>query len=267
MRPFGSMAACYSLDRLIERVVTSVETAPAVETPFLHLRLGEVFPDDIYAALLQAMPAVANYRPMSGRTKRDYTGNGAPNRVKIDLFPEYLRHLPSNKHAIWSVVGQALRSAPVKAAFVRRLALDLERRFGPSYAKVDLYPIPILTRDIPGYRISPHQDTHWKAITVQLYLPPDDSISHVGTVFHERRPEGLQRSARMSFSPNTGYAFAVGGETWHSVDPVGPEVSSRDSILLTYFTDTGLFRILRNRGKRLGNFLRNELRNVGRAVP
>jgi hypothetical protein len=261
---YGSMTAPYSLDRLIERVVGAVEAARAVETPFLHLQLEEIFPDDVYGAMLRAMPAVADYRPMSGRTKRDYAADGPPSRVKIDLFPEYIRHLPAEKHAVWSLVGHALRSAPVEAAFIRRLASDLERRFGPAYPEVGLYPIPILTRDVAGYRIAPHPDTHWKVITVQLYLPRDNSISHVGTVFHERRPEGLQRSTQMSFAPNTGYAFAVGGDTWHSVDPVGPEVESRDSILLTYFGDAGPFRILRNRGKRLGNFLQNELRNLTR---
>jgi len=258
------MKAPYPLEGLIERVVGAVEAAPAVAAPFLHLRLDGVFPAEIYASMLRAMPAVADYRPMSGRTRRDYAADGAPSRVKIDLFPEYIRHLPPEKHGVWSLVGRTLRSAPVKTAFVRRLAPDLERRFGAAYAEAGLYPIPILTRDIAGYRIPPHPDTHWKAITVQLYLPRDNSISHVGTVFHERGPEGLRRSTQMSFSPNSGYAFAVGQETWHSVDPVGPEVTSRDSILLTYFADTGALRVLRNRGKRIGNFLQNELRNLTR---
>jgi hypothetical protein len=31
---------------------------------------------------------------------------------------------------------------------------------------------------------------------------------------------------------------------------------------LTYFVDAGLVRYVRNRGKRLGNFINNELRNV-----
>jgi hypothetical protein len=65
----------------------------------------------------------------------------------------------------------------------------------------------------------------------------------------------------MTFAPNTGYAFAVGTDTWHSADVVGPEVRSRDSILLTYFVDAGLLKFLRNRGKRLGNFVLNEVRN------
>jgi hypothetical protein len=41
---------------------------------------------------------------------------------------------------------------------------------------------------------------------------------------------------------------------------VGPEVKTRDSILLTYFVDQGLLRFLRNRVKRIGNFLGNEIR-------
>ena len=67
----------------------------------------------------------------------------------------------------------------------------------------------------------------------------------------------------MRFAPNTGYAFAVGDDSYHSADPVGPEVTTRDSILLTYFVDAGLMRFFRNRGKRLGNFVLNEVRNVG----
>ena len=41
------------------------------------------------------------------------------------------------------------------------------------------------------------------------------------------------------------------------------EVTTRDSILLTYFDDTGVLRLLRNRGKRLGNWALNELRYIG----
>jgi hypothetical protein len=65
----------------------------------------------------------------------------------------------------------------------------------------------------------------------------------------------------MRFAPNTGYAFAVGQDTWHSADPVHDRVKSRDSILLTYFVDAGMLKVLRNRGKRVGNFVLNEIRH------
>jgi hypothetical protein len=71
----------------------------------------------------------------------------------------------------------------------------------------------------------------------------------------------MPKTKQMSFAPNSGYAFAVGTDTWHSADAVGPEVRTRDSILLTYFVDAGMLRFFRNRGKRFGNFVLSEVRN------
>lgn len=247
-----------SIERLSNFVASSVDAARASDAPFHHLVFEQVFPDDIYNAMLAALPVASDYRPMSGRSK---TKDGPDTRVKIDLFPEYIRHLPADKRAIWDIVGRALCSRPVKEAFVRRLAPGLRKRFGAEFTNVGMYPIPILTRDIPGYLITPHTDTRWKGITVQLYLPQDNSNTHIGTIFHEKLPDGtLPKKTQMRFARNSGYAFAVGDDTWHSADPVGTEVTTRDSILLTYFVDSGLLRILRNRLKRAGNFLGNELR-------
>jgi len=248
--------------RLIAAVAASIDAARAIEAPFFHLEFDRVFPEDVYAAMIANMPSAADYRPLPGRNKGNIREDGTSTRVKIDLFPEYTRHLPAEKRAVWDLVGRALTSAEVQAAFMRRLAPGLARRFGKDFAETGMYPIPVLTRDIPGYRITPHTDTQWKGITVQLYLPPDDRNTHIGTIFHEKLPDGtLPKRAQMKFAPNTGYAFAVGDDTWHSADPVGPEVTTRDSILHTYFVDAGMLRFLRNRAKRAGNFVRNEIRN------
>jgi hypothetical protein len=252
-----------AVERLRDFIAASVDTAVSGDAPFPHLVLDSVFPEDIYAAMLANMPEAVDYRPMHGRAKGHDLADGTHTRVKIDLFPEYTRHLPPEKRALWDVVGRALCSVAVRDAFVRRLAPGLQHRFGPDYAKVGMFPIPVLTRDIPGYLITPHPDTRWKGITVQLYLPPDRSITHVGTIFHQQLADGsLKKTTQMQFAPNTGYAFAVGTDTWHSADRIGPEVKTRDSILLTYFVDAGAVRFLRNRGKRFGNFVLSELRNV-----
>jgi hypothetical protein len=255
--------AAWDAASLTAAVVRSVERAREVKDPFFHLEFDQVFPPDLYAQMMQAMPVGADYRALPGRNNVNIKADGQSTRVKVDLFREYIRHFPASKKELWGLVGDALCSRAVRDAFVRRLAPALERRFGPGFSRVGLYPIPILTRDVGGYRIPEHTDTHWKGITVQLYLPPDQSITHVGTVFSERLPNGaFNPTTRMKFAPNTGYAFAVGEDTWHSVDPVGPEVKSRDSILLTYFVDTGMLRFFRNRGRRVGNFALNELRRL-----
>jgi hypothetical protein len=251
-----------ALERLRDFLVASVDAARCSDAPFHHLVLDRVFPDEVYAAMLTHMPDASDYRPMHGRSKENDLPDGTHTRVKIDLFGEYIRYLPPKKRALWSVIGSALCSTAVANAFMRRLAPALAARFGPRYSDLRMYPVPVLTRDIPGYLIRPHTDTHWKGITVQLYLPPDRSTVHIGTIFHKKLADGsISKDKQMSFAPNTGYAFAVGDDTWPSADAVGAEVSTRDSILLTYFVDAGALRFLRNRGKRLGNLILNEVRN------
>ena len=251
-----------AIDNLSQYVAASIDAARVSETPFFHLEFDRIFPDDFYAQMIGRMPVTSDYRPMSGgRKKADRREDGTPTRVKIDLFPEYIRRLPPEKKAIWEIAGAALCSGEVQAAFVRKLAPAMERRFGAGYADVGLYPIPILTRDVAGYSINVHSDAPAKGITVQFYLPRDESIAHVGTVFHDELADGSRPPvSKMRFGPNTGYAFTVDKRTHHSVDPVGAEVTTRNSILLTYYVDAGVLRFLRNRGKRLGNFLLNELR-------
>ena len=85
------------------------------------------------------MPENRDYRPMHGRSKGHDLDDGTHTRVKIDLFPEYIRNLPPEKRALWDVVGRALCSEPVKQAFIRRLAPGLEKRFGKDFAKVGMF--------------------------------------------------------------------------------------------------------------------------------
>ena len=257
MTPKASVIA-----RTSEHLRGAIDAAAENREPFPHIRLIDAFPADVYSEMLNAMPVKADYRRMSGRARSPREGDV---RTKLDLFPEWTGNLPAEKRRVWEVVGQSLRSTQVREAFMRRLAPGLERRFGTGYAMVGMYPLPVLTRDVPGYRIGVHPDTRWKGMTVQIYLPRDRSIEHVGTVFHKRSGDGsYQVSYRMPFWPNTGYAFAVGEHTYHSVDTVGQEVGTRDSILLTYYVDRTYFEMAHNRSKRLGNFLLAKVRGISR---
>jgi hypothetical protein len=251
---------------LVEAIVANIEAGRTLDKPFLHLEFDRVFPADIYAEMIAAMPSGADYRPEPGHNRGNLLPDGRATRVKIDLFPEYVRHLTAAKREVWDLVGRALCASELQAVLAQRLQAGLRRRFGDGWAEVGMYPTPILTRDIPGYRINPHVDSRWKGITVQLYLPRDESATHIGTIFHDRSPDGkLTKASQMRFAPNTGYAFAVGEDSWHSADPVGPEIETRDSILLIYYLDAGLVQVMRNRGRRVGNLLVSEVKHlVGR---
>src|SRR5437870_1966926 len=139
------MRQSWSVNNLTAFVANSVRNASADDAPFLHLRFDRVFPDDFYTEMLLAMPVTDDYRAMSGKSKMGSSrADGKPTRTKIDLFPEYTRHLPPRKRAVWDVAGRVLRSKEVESAFVQRLASGLERRFGATFENVQMYPVPIL---------------------------------------------------------------------------------------------------------------------------
>ena len=90
----------HAIERLSNFVTQSVAAARAVEKPFFHLEFDRVFPDDVYAQILALMPEATDYRPMHGRSKGHDLTDGTHTRVKIDLFPEYIRNLPPEKRAL-----------------------------------------------------------------------------------------------------------------------------------------------------------------------
>src|SRR5213592_366805 len=91
-----------SVANLIQFVVDSVQQAHADDAHFHHLQFERIFPDDFYAQMVEAMPDGEDYRAMSGKSKMGSSrADGKPTRAKIDLFPEYVRHLPPKKHAVW----------------------------------------------------------------------------------------------------------------------------------------------------------------------
>src|SRR6266513_4625647 len=130
------MRQSWSVNNLTDFAVRSMQRAQADDSPFYHLRFDRVFPDDFYAAMLEAMPvADGGYRALSGKAKvRNVTAEGKPTRAKIDLFPEYIRHLPPKKREVWDLAGRILRSKELNAAFVQRLAPGLKGRFGENFA-------------------------------------------------------------------------------------------------------------------------------------
>src|SRR5919108_3195887 len=126
-----------SVANLIQFVVDSVRNAHADDAPFYHLRFDRIFPDDFYAQMIDAMPIAEDYRAMSGKSKMGSSrSDGKPTRTKIDLFPEYIRHLPPKKRAVWDATGRVLRSRELGKVFLKQLAPGLKHRFGADFAKV-----------------------------------------------------------------------------------------------------------------------------------
>lgn len=218
-----------------ERMLAAIHESVLATVPCEHLYMRNVFSPDVYARLLASMPARDRFHDL--RHKDAMRADGSSARLRMYLYPEQLWRLPAEQRALWTAVSRTLRSRALQDAFKRKFRQSLETRFGRSIDQLDFYPIPILVRDQPGYRIGIHADVPAKAVTVQFYLPRDASQRHLGTVFHHGRSgPDAERTLAMDFLPASGYAFAVvEKESWHSVRQTTDADGERVSIMLTYY--------------------------------
>ena len=221
------------------RVGRGASHSVLVHEPCLHACLEHVFPDEVYAQLLANLPPRESFHPLHHRDA--LRADGSSTRLRLYLFPENLWRIPARQRPLWRDVARALMSPEVQEAFRRRFHATLEARFHRDADALRFYPVPILVRDQPGYRIGIHADASVKAMTVQFYLPRDGSQRHLGTIFHRGRSGADAADTRaMAFMPNTGYAFpVVPNASWHSVAATGPEDGERCSLMLTYYVQHG----------------------------
>ena len=215
--------------------VAAVDRAKLKKKPFDHIYMEGVLDPAIYRALLAAMPDRRFYHDLVHRDAMRMDGSST--RLRMYLYPELLRKLPPAQREAWMPVARALCSKQLELAFKRKFRRALEERFGKPAEKIGMYPIPILLRDQPGYRIGIHSDVKKKAITVQFYLPRDESQRHIGTIFHESdKGAGAERTTQMPFVPASGYAFPVSlTKSWHSAATTAEKDGERVSMMVTYY--------------------------------
>ena len=247
-------AASRSEPPLAERLAQVVSQSPLRSTPSDHIYMENVFSAEFYRELLEKFPPNAYFHHLYHHDA--VRPDGTSTRQRLYLYPEGLWRLPSAQRAIWRKVASALCSDTLEMAFKRKFQTALEDRFKRPVEQIPLYPVPILVRDLPGYRIGIHADALTKAITVQFYLPKDASQVHLGTVFHtNRKNDGTDQPVAMQFLPSTGYSFAVRRkESWHSVPQTTEADGERRSIMLTYYVDEAPEARRTRRMQRLGIF-------------
>jgi hypothetical protein len=213
-----------------------------------------LFDPKSYAALLSAMPDRRFYHDL--RHRDALREDGSSTRLRMYLYPELVRRLPPAQRKVWLPVAEALCSKALEDAFKDKFRTSLEKRFGKPAEKIGVYPVPILLRDQPGYKISVHSDVPTKAITVQFYLPKDEKQRGIGTIFHEGdRGAKAKKTTQMPFMPATGYAFPVSlTESWHSAAETTEADGERVSMMVTYYVADNPKTWLKYRLRRVLNF-------------
>jgi hypothetical protein len=214
---------------------SAVELSPLRTTPFDHIYMEQVVNGPTYETLINALPHRRYFHELTHRDAM--RADGSSTRLRMYLYPELLWRLPSDQRRAWMPIARTLCSQRLQNAFKRKFRMTLEQRFEKPAEEIRLYPVPILLRDQPGYRIGIHADAKSKAITVQYYLPRDGSQNRLGTIFHEGESgPAAQRTTHLPFMPASGYAFPVSlAQSWHSAAETSEADGERVSMMVTYY--------------------------------
>lgn len=213
--------------------------------PYPLINFHDFFPADFYRRLLQNFPAVERFAGLNGDgTRREYA-----------LYDEHRDPGTEEARALWSVVRRVLCSDEVAGALREKLdeGFRIRTRGSGERWPAPMHPRPVLYTDLDGYAIKPHPDTRRKVLTMQIYLPSDESQRELGTTIYKVSPMGvfawksygLARARTLPFLPNTGYAFVVIHPvyaplrtSWHGREAISVPVNKpRLSILNTYYRE------------------------------
>jgi len=237
--------AVYILEHLLQRI----DSSPALDKPFSHIYLEEVFPADVYTQLLSHLPDPELY---SRAAERHYDkGEGHYVRSLFPLTSAKLADLSAKQQEWWRGLAAALTDPRLKRALFAKLAKDLAFRYGVPESQVSQlagYSRPTLYRETEGFEIAPHPDTRKKVVTMQLYLPADRSQLGLGTALYRRKlltaPFGDWRHRfvkvkQFAFQPNSGYAFVVNNtltkKSWHGREQLPAGAGVRNTLLNTFY--------------------------------
>ena len=233
--------------RALEHLLGRVAKTPAIDEPFSHIFLEEVFPQDLYQRLLLSFPDLKLYNTAAER----HYGNGGFTRSMFQLTASHLAMLPRPQRELWAGVAAALTAPELKQAVFAKLHKDLAFRYSVASSDVPELPgfaRPTLYRETQGFEIPPHPDTRKKVVTMHLYLPADNNQLDLGTALYQRKlaawPFGtwhhrFTKVKQFAFQPNSAYAFVVNNtltrKSWHGREKLPPGAGVRNTLLNTFY--------------------------------
>ncbi len=230
---------------VLECATSAILNARTFDRPYPLILFRDFFPADFYARLLRRFPTVDRFAGLNGDgTRREYA-----------LYDERSDPGSEEGRELWGIVRRVLSSPEIAAALRTKLDAGFRIRAKGSRESwpVPMFPRPVLYTDLDGYAIKPHPDTRRKVLTMQIYLPSDESQSDLGTAIYKISPfgvfawksYGLVKDKTVPFLPNSGYAFVVIHpaysllkSSWHGREAIMvPVEKPRLSILNTYYRE------------------------------
>lgn len=222
-------------------VTYKVANAPIKPFPYPHIYLQDVFPPDFYRELRAHLPPAEAYQDLKALNR---VGAGYPDtRLVMVVTPENVQALPEPSRSFWNATAQWLLGGAFGQMMTSKFAEFLEQRFG-DLRQTRFYDEALLVQDYTTYSLGPHTDSPAKVLSFLFYLPPDDSLAHLGTSIYVPKDPGFtcpggphhgfekfDRMATMPYLPNTLFAFLKTDNSFHGVEPIQETGVRRDLLL------------------------------------
>lgn len=248
-------------DKIVDHMVHRLEGARVEDAPFQHLYLRDVFPADVYGEIMAQLPDRTAYRPLN--IKRWHNDQGESTRDQLFLSEGEVSRIEPAKHDLWADLTAALESDALRRAVFAKLKHDVAIRLGCTPEEVlskTMYPSVSLVRDFKDYKIKPHPDGQPRVITMQFYLPHDETQTDLGTSLYKKLPlhyrllgRTFEEVKRFPFLPNSAYAFSVNDcdqrQSYHGRELIGSSSAARDSILVMWMSSPMAFAARHNSDK------------------
>jgi hypothetical protein len=221
-------------------VLYKVANAPVNLYPFPHIYVQDVFPPDYYSQLREHLPPPEVYKDLKELNR--VGANYPDTRLVMVVTPENIQALAEPLRSFWDGVAHWLLGG-FGATVLAKFGQFLNRRFGDSRA-MQYYDEAMIVQDYTTYALKPHTDTPRKVLSFLFYLPPDDSLAHLGTsIYVPKDPnftcpgtashpfERFERMATMPYLPNSLFAFVKTHNSFHGVEPIRETGIRRDLLL------------------------------------
>ena len=180
--------------RIAAHVRDAVAAATIATEPYHHVVVDNLFPDDVYRLLIEALPPVEFF------TQRD--------PVKQDL-PLPIEFGPALSVRVWNFVDEVIAQRIVRPAIVDKFDVPLQMHyaevFGPEF-RDRARALPQATSGgrlmlrRPGYHLDPHRDPKRSLVTCLLYLArPNDSDVHGTQIF--RVEDDIEAGYKQTYYP------------------------------------------------------------------
>ena len=218
-----------------------IANAPVNHFPYPHIFVRDVFPQDFYRAMREHMPPESLFRTLTSlkRVSDDYPES----RLVLPLTPDQLGNLPEPYRGFWGQVASWMLGGTFGQAVLPIFFDGLQQRFG-DLANAQFFDEALLVKDATTYSLGPHTDNPKKVVSFLFYLPPDDSMAHLGTtIYAPKDPEFRSNTGdhysfdafvpmvTMPFLPNSLFAFLKTDNSFHGVEPIEDGNVRRDLLL------------------------------------